>query len=457
MKPLLLLDQLPHPMITGPLYPSDGMERVLEPRVVIQLARVQLRPSSDNKGFVRIPALAYTNADHGFDVLDIPAEWDSPQLLEFCGFAPEAANRYYQIWKKRRSTEDPDGVLSGSAFDELLVDVALELMRTPKYDELYASGNWEGALTELGIADDVIASIMDPRYEKVRNLADPCHWVEDTVTNNYEFLVNLSERIAARRDFLRSIRNCRVKSREPSPTVKDPTDAPTSTAYYIPAPFHLIQKAFNSGGMHSYPGFLASTDSEFHPSSEHYIHLLADKELALELAGFIASRSRCKQAGLFKVAFPNTEITTMIQAPASDRDWQGLVWFSRNRRAKALYGGSLPRSLQCYADMPFFVAPFCGLSEEKVTALPSHRDIQPVILEDGKIATQLVLQTDKAREFWWDHMAERVVLETVSDVASELAPLISRADINDDEWENRRMDCWNGWRWNQGPSFSWDM
>ncbi|CAI4211381.1 unnamed protein product [Parascedosporium putredinis] len=412
MKFLVLPHQLPHPLITGPLFSPDDLERVLEPRVVVQLARVQLGPSPDNRGFVRIPALAYTNADHGCDVLDVPAEWDSPQLLEFCGFAPNVADQYYQIWKARRSAEEPDGILSGTAFDDLLVDVALDLMRTPEYDVLYANGDWEGALKELGMAEDIIASIMDPRYEKIRNLADPYHWVRDTVVNNYEFLVNLNERIVARRDFLRGIRNCRVKSREPSPTLKDPTEAPNVTAYYIPAPFHTIQKAFNSGGMHSYPGFLASTDSEFHPAGEHYIHLLADKELASDVAGYIASRSRSKQAALFKVAFPNDNLAPEVRSPPR-------IATGRVCRAKARFGALLPKSLQHYADMPFFKAPFCGLSEAKPPGSAAF------VLDDGKIAHQLVLQTDKAREFWWDRMAERVVVETVSDVASELAPLIS--------------------------------
>ena len=451
------LHQLPHPGVTGPLHPPEGADRVLHPRILVQLTRVQLQVSPENKGFVRIPALAYTNADHGSDVLDIPVRWNSPELLQFCGFTPDAAANVYKIWEDRMSVEDSDGVLSGYAVDESLVDVALDLMRTPRYDELYGKGDWTGALRELGIADDVIAAIMDTRYEKIRNLGDPCHWVRDTVANNYEFLLHLSDRIAARRDFLRGIRNCRVKSREPSPTAKDPTEALNVTPYYVPGPFHLVQKAFNSGGSHSYSGFLACQDSELHPTNEHYVHLLADKELAVDMANYIACRSRCKQAVLIKAAVPNHLLDWEAKLPTDFRDWQGLIWFSRNRRAKARYGGRLPKSLAHYPDIPFFTGPFCGMSEERITALSSYKDIQPYILEDGIPAAQLVLQTDGAREFWGDHMAESVVFDTISDVASELAPLISRKDIKDEEWERRKMDCWNGWRWNRSPSMSWAM
>ncbi|SPN99751.1 uncharacterized protein DNG_02602 [Cephalotrichum gorgonifer] len=448
---------LPAPRITPvervsgyPALPLENPSHTLESRVLRQLRRLQLHPSRSIKGFTRIPSLAYTNIDHGYDVLDIPTEWNSPQHLQFCGLRPEVAERFYAEWKKVGTGEE-DGWLSGTAADECIVDLALQLMRTPRYEVLSRAGDWEGALHELGLAADVASAIMDPRYTRIRELGDPFHWAKDTIETNHDFLLELNRRIRARKTYLASLMDVRDERRLVSEVSRGPEDTAHAKVYFLPLPSHTVGNIF---GMFNdtLPGFISS-GSELHPTAQHYIHLLKDKSLAAEMASYIATRCRSKEAAIIHVPIPTEIIDQARRDPISWGDWSRLVWFSRNRKVKEFQGGTVPPRLRPYTERPVFEAPVCGFSEERVTGLQSYRDIQALRLDNLGAAYQLVFQGQEARKHWYGAAIRALYPDWVTDVASCMSPtFIERGDISDEEWNVKRIDCWNGWRWNSRPA-----
>ena len=432
--------------------PPDNPTHTLDPRIQRQLRRAQLHPSPSRRGFTRIPALAYTSVDHGYDVLDVPTEWNSPQHLQFCGLRPEVAGRFFAEWRVRNG--EGDGWLKGNAVDECLVDVALGGMRSRRYEELYASDDWEGALRELGLAEDVVAAIMDPRYDEVRELGDPFYWAKDTIATNHNFLLELTRRIRARKDYFTDLLRARDGEARPAPLDPEPKAEPGTCMYYIPLAAHAVGKLFDVFN-NAHPGFVSS-GSELHPSAQHYIHLLKERSVAEGMARYTAARCRAKEAVVLHVPVPESVVALARDHAMSWEDWRRLVWLSKNKGARKESGGKLPPKLQRHADRPVVEVPLCGLSEERISALPSESDVEPLRLDDGSGASQLVLQSHEARRLWYTYASNEIWPEWITDVASEVeATFIGRADVPDVEWRARMMDCWNGWRWNVRPAYNW--
>lgn len=452
--------KVPRPPVTPmervsgiPADPPDNPTHTLDPRVQRQLRRHQLYPSASRGGFTRIPSLAYTNADHGYDALDIPTEWNSPQHLQFCGLRLDAAEHFHALWKSGNVGEE-DGWLTGSAADDCLVDVALGAMRTSRYDDVYATGDWEGALAELGLAQDAVDAIMDPRYERIRERGDPFHWARDTIATNHNFLLELNRRIHARKDHLSAVRSIREDGRAPEKMCPEPEDTEDAKIYYMPLPAHSIGKVFDVLNA-AHPGFVSSA-SELHPTAQHYIHLLKDRSLATDIASYAASRCRAKEAVVLHVPVPTALVEQAREEAMSWEEWRRLVWFSRNPKAREVSGDKLPASLRRYAERTVLEVPLCGLSEERIAELASEQDIKVMRLEGGVGAYQFVFQGQEARRLWYTYATHEIHPEWVTDVASRLSPsFISREDITDKEWGANRMDCWNGWRWNERPPMSW--
>ena len=433
-----------------PADPPDNPTSTLDPRIQRQLRRHQLTPSASRRGFTRIPSLAYTNADHGYDTLDIPTEWNSPQHLQFCGLRPEAAELHHARWKAKAVGDEEDGWLKGSAADECLVDVALSGMRTARYDRLRRADDWKGALAELGLAQDVIDAIMDARYEKIRELGDPFHWATDTIVTNHNFLLELNRRIRARKDYLVRVRSICEEETSPSPMHLELQNTGDSKIYYMPLPAHAIGKVFDVFNA-AHPGFVSSV-SELHPTAQHYIHLLKDKSFAMDFASYTASRCRAKEAVVLHVPIPTLVVEQARHDAMSWKEWRQLVWYSRNRNVREESRGVLPKSLDRYVERTVLEVPVCGLCEERVTALRSEKDIEPLRLDDGREAYQFVFQSHEARNLWYTYATHEIYPEWVTDVASQMSPtFISRWEITSKEWEARRMDHWNGWRWNERP------
>lgn len=432
--------------------PPDNPSHTLDPRIQRQLRRAQLHPSASRRGFTRIPALAYTCVDHGYDVLDVPTEWNSPQHLQFCGLRLDAAERFFAQW--RVSYGEGDGWLKGHALDECLVDVALAGMRSQRYEELYAERDWEGALRELGLADDVVAAVMDPRYEAVRELADPFYWARDTIATNHDFLLELTRRIHGRKEYFTQLLRERDGKAHPAPPDPEPREVPGTSTYYIPLPAHAVGKLFDVlNGAH--PGFVSS-GSELHPSAQHYIHLFKERSVADGMAKYTAARCRAKEAVVLHVPVPESVVALARDSAMSWEDWRRLVWLSKNRGARTECGGKLPPKLQKHADRPVVEVPLCGLSEERISAFESESDVEPLRLDDGSGASQLVLQGHEARRLWYTYASHEIWPEWITDVASGMeAMFIARGDVPDVEWGAKMMDCWNGWRWNVRPSYNW--
>lgn len=432
-----------------PAAPPDDPTHTLDPRIHRQLRRQQLSPSVSRGGFTRIPSLAYTNADHGYDTLDIPTEWNSPEHLQFCGLRPDVSERFHAWWKTLNGGEE-DGWLKGSAADECLVDVALDRMHTPRYDELYGIGDWHGALAELGLAQDAVEAIMDPRYDSIRELGDPFHWAKDTIVTNHNFLLELNRRIRSRKDYLTAVRSIHQEGRELQEMYPELENTEDARIYYMPLPTYAIGNLFDVLDS-AHPGFISST-SELHPTAQHYIQLLKDKSLAMDVASYTASRSRAKEAVILQVPIPTFMVKQARRDAMAWHEWRELIWFSRNRKVGDKCGGGLPKSLRRHTERTVVEVPLCGLSEERVTALPSEEYVDPLRFEDGAVAYQLVFQGHEARKLWYTYASHEVHVEWVADVASHMSPtFISEKDITDKEWKSRRMDCWNGWRWNVCP------
>lgn len=443
----------PMERISGiPADPPDNPTHTLDPRIQRQLRRHQLYPSASRRGFTRIPSLAYTDADHGYDALDIPTEWNSPEHLQFCGLRPEVSERFHSRWKTLNVGEE-DGWLKGSAADECLVDIALAGMRSSRYDELYGARDWYGALAELGLAQDVIDAIMDRRYDSIRELGDPFHWAKDTIATNHNFLLELNRTIRARKEHLTAVRNIREERRTPTPIYPEPANTKDAMIYYMPVPAHAIGKVFDALNA-AHPGFISSA-SELHPTAQHHIQLLRDKSFAMDIASYTASRCRAKEAVILHVPIPTSIVKQARENAMSWQEWRQLIWSSRNCRVRERSGCSLPKSLHRYAERTVVEVPVCGLSEERVTALPSEQDVKALRLEDGSVARQLVLQGHEARKLLYTYASHEIRAEWVTDVASQMSPtFITRQDIADREWEARRMDCWNRWRWNERPALN---
>lgn len=435
-----------------PADPPDNPTHTIDPRIQRQLRRLQLSPSASRAGFTRIPSLAYTNADHGYDTLDIPTEWNSPEHLQFCGLRPEVSERFHSWWRTLNVGEE-DGWLKGSAADECLVDVALGGMRTPRYEQLYDFEDWHGALAELGLAQDVVDAIMDPRYDRIRELGDPFHWARDTIATNHNFLLELNRRIRSRKEYLTAVRSIREEGGELVEMCPEPENTKDTNVYYIPLPAHAMGKVFDVLNA-AHPGFISST-SELHPTAQHYIQLLREKSLATDIASYTASRCRAKEAVVLHVPIPTFMVNQARRDAMVWHEWRELIWFSRNGRVREELGGALPMSLRRHAERTLIEVPLCGLSEERVTALPSEDDIEALRFEDGAVAFQLVFQGHEARKLWYTYPSHKVHVGWVTDTASQMSPtFIGRKDITDKEWEARRMDCWNGWRWNVRPALN---
>lgn len=432
-----------------PAKPPDNPTHTLDPRVQRQLRRQQLSPSVSRGGFTRLPSLAYTNADHGYDTLDIPTEWNSPEHLQFCGLRPDVSKQFHHEWKTQNAG-DEDGWLKGCAVDECLVDVALDGMRTPRYDRLYAIGDWHGALAELGLAQDAVDAIMDPRYDRIRELGDPFYWARDTIATNHNFLLELNGRIRSRKDYLTVVRSIRGEGRGVSQMVREPENTEDARFYYMPLPAHAVGKLFDVLNA-AHPGFVSS-NSELHPTAQHHIQLLKEKSLAVDMASYTASRCRAKEAVILHVPVPTFVVKQARRDAMAWSEWRKLIWFSRNLKVREKFGTALPTSLRRHADKTVVEVPLCGLSEERVTELSSEADVEALRFEDGGVAFQLVLQGHDARKIWYTYASHELHAQWVTDAASHMSPtFISRKDITDKEWDARRMDCWNGWRWNVRP------
>ena len=437
-----------------PADPPENPTHTLENKIHRLLRRLQLHPSAAPNGFTRIPSLAYTDVDHGYDTIDIPTEWNSAQHLQFCGLRPEVADRFHAQWKVLHAADEVDGWLKGSAVDGCLVDIVLEGIHTARYDELYADGDWKGALAELGLTTDVVNAIMDPRYEKLRKLGDPLHWAVDTIATNHDFLVELNRRVRARKEHLVKLRSICEKEWDPAPMNLGLHDTDESKVYYLPLRAHDVGKLIGVLD-NTQPGFLSSI-SEVHPTAQHYIHLLQDKALALEMASYTASRCRAKEAVVLHVSVPTAIVAQARKDVMSWEEWQRLVWFSRNVRVREEARGALPTALHQYAERSIVEVPVCGLSEARVSALQSEEEIEALTRDDGAVSHQLVFQGLEARMLWYEYSTHEIHAQWVTDVASQMSPeFILSKDISKGEWDARKMDCWNGWRWNERPAMKW--
>ena len=85
---------------------------------------------------------------------------------------------------------------------------------------------------------------MDPRYEGVRELGDPFYWARDTIATNHNFLLELTRRIRARKDYFTNSFRARDGEARPAPLDPEPRAALGTSMYYMPLPAHAVGKLF---------------------------------------------------------------------------------------------------------------------------------------------------------------------------------------------------------------------
>lgn len=460
-----------------------GPELVIPQDTANLVSEIHLSTSPHKSGWVRIPAIAYTSDGPPDSVLDVPLHHNSPQALLYCGFSTEATERIMGECAVRAAQEKESERLFFSSVEDLdVVEEGMEYLQrmgeTSDYQDAWGQRKWEQALKCLGLANDMIASILTPQYAQIRNLGEPLDWAIDSVSNNLSFLNSLGRRIRHRARLLE--RYTRRKLRDTYRPTPIPRSQRGRRPVFLPFHTHRLESAAGIVWLKQTcllkVGDFVDQDCDFGGGEELRFYL--DEEVARAMAGFMACRMRSRDATLVYSFVPDKWFDAAASGLASTdiegEDWEDFVFFSRVENRPAKWNTKTPRSLKPYEEADVLVGPVCGFSPEKIKSMPRRHGLQ--VLAHPKTnnpAMQMVFKSQKARECFsdecllpvgycqmgteekLDYLRKNPPHSEFTHVFEEKSSLemrfIKEEDICRTDWEAKAPTGWNGWRWPTMP------
>lgn len=147
-------------------------------------------PSEVGPGFRAVPRSSYSRyLVPSNEIIDIPDDLNSLQFLLFAGFDEQIAQVIYQAWQI--SSGDDYWVVDEAR--DYIMHMALE------QDAIDPADDWDGAFRHMGLSEDMRRRILNPAYDNFRLGRSASEVAVETVTQFFEFLDSLGERIEWRR------------------------------------------------------------------------------------------------------------------------------------------------------------------------------------------------------------------------------------------------------------------
>lgn len=361
-------------------------------------------------------------------VVPIPDEIESKQTLVFMGMSDRAAEATFQRFQLAR-TNMPD---------EELLGFAKGTVRRGN-DAVDDDDNWDDAMTSMGVGVELRRRILNPKYDEIRKTQTAMHWVLETMTDLWDFLLTFSPQVDNPNLFLRfsltfnpqmdnpelrlagpvslaspmepsnttSSSSMSKMKQTPSKTSGKPeTLATTSdrapkageTILFKGGALHRLRQAVNfydpNGPANNLDALFSTPPTDF-SRNQAYWYFTKQESVAAMYADY--SRTRVGEerieAGILSVVVPNDLLSEVLEIFGSD--FKEFVWHNR-------LGLKIPQRLAYYAEAEALIGPILSVSTSKVQRMASRgetfNELELLRLSTGDSATRFCFQSVKLVE-----------------------------------------------------------
>ena len=140
---------------------------------------------AESTSFIRLSRSAYSSSDDD-SVVELPAQVESIETLEWMGFTSEKAKQLFDSWQLSQNEEADfwrtieQSVVSG-------------------YDAVHVTDDWPGAIASMGLSRAFRKRIVAPEFNEIRQTQSAKYWVEETLGTMFRFLIQLPNDILAKK------------------------------------------------------------------------------------------------------------------------------------------------------------------------------------------------------------------------------------------------------------------